>query len=140
MGRVVVDIEIFNAGDEEMVRRGHMKSNQVRHATLKALVDTGCTLLSLPEEEIKRLGVAVVEQKQSRFANGQTALRKIYGPITIKVMGRSHIVTAVAGHAGVPALLGQVPLEVLDLMVDPKRERLVPGHPESPNEAVYDMF
>jgi hypothetical protein len=74
----------------------------------------------------------------SKFANGQRSARKIYGPVKLEIMTRSTAVLVAASHPGTPALLGQIPLEGLDLMVDSKRLRLVPGHPDMPDDQVYD--
>lgn len=140
MGRVVVEVELINSHDQEKCDDGLLKPAEVRQTKVSTLVDTGCTLLSLPEEEIKKLGLRLFKEVQSRFANGQTAIRKIYGPVVIKLMGRKDIVLAMAGHPGMPALLGQIPLEGLDLMVDSKRQRLVAGHPDYPNEQLVEVY
>jgi predicted aspartyl protease len=134
MGKVVVEVELFNCFDQEAVRLGQKKPEEVRSTKVSTLVDTGATLLSIPEEAILKLGLPVFREATSRFANGQTAVCTIYGPLMIRVMGRIDSVLALASHPGMPALLGQLPLEGLDLIVDPKRQRLLPGHPDYPNE------
>jgi len=40
---------------------------------------------------------------------------------------------------GLPALLGYVPLEVLDLKVDPKTQAVIPN-PEHGDKIVLDLF
>ncbi|HLX61601.1 MAG TPA: hypothetical protein VKX17_10000 [Planctomycetota bacterium] len=140
MGRVVVKVELSNSYDDESCERGLIRADQVRRSTVEALVDTGSTVLCLPEDEIKKLGLKFFRESVSKNASGQKLVRKIYGPVNIKVMGRIDSVLAMEGKPGVPALLGQIPLEGLDLMVDSKRQRLVPGHPDSPNEQVVDMY
>jgi len=139
MGKVWVDVELTSTGDEELLRRGHIQPGQVRHIKLSMLVDTGSTLMSIPEEEIEKLGLPVFKEMTSRFANGQTATRKIYGPVRIQIMGRETSVLTLATHPGMPALLGQIPLEGLDLMVDSNRQRLMPGHPDFPNEQLMEV-
>lgn len=140
MGRVMVDVKLINSHDEEKCEEGLLKPDQVRQTTVRMLVDTGSTLLSLPEAEIQKLGLRYFKEMQSRYANGQVASRKIYGPVTIEVQGRKDSVLAMAGHPGLPALLGQIPLEGLDLMVDSKRLCLVPGHPESPDVQMVEVY
>ena len=140
MGKVVVEVELVNAFDLEAIRLGQLKPEDVRRTKISALVDTGAPLLCIPEEEIKKLGLPVFRTATSRFANGQTAERKIYGPVKIQVMGRIDAVLAMACHPGMPALLGQIPLEGLDLIVDPKRQRLLPGHPDYPNEQLVEVY
>lgn len=140
VGKVLVQVELFSSGDEEMVERGQLKAEQIRTSKIEALVDTGATLMSLPQEELDKLGVRVFSERTSRFANGQTAIKKIYGPVHIRVMGRDALVAATASHPGMPSLLGQIPLESLDLLVDPKRHRLIPGHPDYPNEQLIECY
>lgn len=140
MGKVVVELELFNSDDEGLCANGMLTPAKIRHTKLEALVDMGSTLLSLPQEDIDKIGLRFYRESISKFAKGQKAVRKIYGPVTIKVMGRIDSVLALAGHSGMPALLGQIPLEGLDLMVDSKRQRLIPGHPDFPNDQVVDMY
>ena len=140
MGKVVVEVELISSDDEAKCAEGTLRPDQVRRLKMPLLVDTGCTLLSIPKVEIDRLGLRVVKEVQSRFANGQSAMRKIYGPVVIKLQGRVDIVLAMEGHPGMPGLLGQIPLEGLDLMVDSKRQRLVPGHPDFPDVQLVEVY
>lgn len=140
MGKINVGVEIFNAYDDERVYDGTLKPDQVRHTTVETLVDTGASLVSIPESEIAKLGLRVVREAVSRYANGQKSIRKIYGPVRIEVMGREDHVLVMASHPGMPALLGQLALEGLDLAVDSKRHRLIPGHPDYPNEQLIEMY
>ena len=140
MGKVLVDVEIVNHEDEGLVARGHLTANEVRRTTVNTLVDTGAMLVSIPEDEIAKLGLRVVREAVSKYANGQKSVRKIYGPVHIKVMGREDHVLVMASHPGMPALLGQLALEGLDLVVDPKRQRLAPGHADYPNEQLIEMY
>jgi predicted aspartyl protease len=140
MGRVVAQVEISNLSDDDKCDEGLIRPEQVRRIAIEALVDTGSTLLCLPEDQIQKLGLKFYRESVSKIARGQKVVRRIFGPVNIKVMGRIDSVLAMEGKPGVPALLGQIPLEGLDLMVDSKRQRLVPGHPDSPNEQVVDMY
>ena len=140
MGKVFVDVEIVNHDDVILLSKGHIKADQVRRTTVNTLVDTGAMLVSIPEEEIAKLGLSVVREAVSKYANGQKSVRKIYGPVRIKVMGREDHVLVMASHPGMPALLGQLALEGLDLIVDPKRQKLLPGHPDYPNEQLIEMY
>jgi predicted aspartyl protease len=132
VGRVDVDIKVSNEVDISNAAEGKLPADKIRHVTAKAIVDTGATLLVLPDEIIAQLGVRVTRQAKSKFADGRTLVRNVHGPIKVEVEGRSAIVEAVSAPKGVPALLGQVPLEVLDLLVDSKGRKLI-LNPESPD-------
>lgn len=141
VGRVIVDIRVTNAQDEGVVRSGHLAANQVRAATVRAIVDTGATLLVLPEAIIQQLGLPEVRKVTSRFADGHKMERTVYGPVRLEVQGRVVNVDALCAPPNVPALLGQIPLGGLDFLMDSKSQRLVPN-PESPDPdmALVDCY
>jgi clan AA aspartic protease len=141
MGRVTVEIEVTNDRDEGKAQEGTLPREQVRRVTLNALVDTGATMLVLPDDIVQRLGLPVVRQVKTRFASGEVASRTIYGPARLTVLKRVVNVDVLSAPPGVPALLGQIPLEGLDFVVDPRNQRLMPN-PESPDPemALVDVF
>jgi hypothetical protein len=66
------------------------------------------------------------------LADGKLHPRRVYGPVLIRAFKRTMSVEALEAPPGVPALLGQIPLECLDLLVDSRNQRLV-RNPESPD-------
>ena len=138
MGRVIVEIELSNSTDEELKRRDP-SAPEVRKIKQKVLVDTGATMLSIPEDQIAKLGLPVLRQATSRYADGRREVRNVYGPAIVKILNRTGAVEVLAGHIGQPALLGQIPLEGLDLLVDPRRQRLI-ANPESPDMPMVDLM
>ncbi|NQE53630.1 hypothetical protein C5S29_08550 [ANME-1 cluster archaeon GoMg3.2] len=54
-------------------------------------------------------------------------------------MGREAEVECVVEARGTQILLGQIPLEAMDLIVDPKTGKLMP-HPESPDMPLIDIL
>ena len=141
MGKVWVDLEVSNEFDEVNASEGRLSLDKVRKVQVKALVDTGATMLMLPSELIQKLGLRVKRKVKSRLADGKLHDRLVYGTATLRVQRRDVTVEIVEGQPGVPALLGQIPLEGLDLLVDSKNQRLIPN-PESPDPemALIDMF
>lgn len=127
MGRVTTTIELTNICDPR------------RKIELTALVDTGVTMLSIPEDVIKKLGLRVIRQATSKYADGRKEVRNIYGGAQLKVLNRVCTVDVLAGHAGQPSLLGQIPLEGLDLVVDPRRQ-LLTTNPESPDMPMVEVY
>ncbi|HYF50541.1 MAG TPA: retroviral-like aspartic protease family protein [Planctomycetota bacterium] len=141
VGKVTVDLSLSSVEDDALAKSGHLQAAQVRRQKVSAIVDTGATLLVLPEHVIQQLGLPVVRKVTSRFADGRRMERNVYGPVRLEVQGRVVNVDALGGPPGVPALLGQIPLEGLDFMVDSRGQRLVPN-PESPDPdlALVDVF
>src|SRR4051812_49434185 len=111
MGRVIVDVEITNEVDRLNQISGVPTPAGVRSVKLNALVDTGATMLMIPIEEIKRLGLSEVRKSRSRIADGRIVERSIYGPARLRVLDREVLVEVAGGSAGIPPLLGQIPLE-----------------------------
>ena len=139
MGKILQEIELSNTVDENLAQQGKLPQDQVRRVKVVAVVDTGATMLSIPEDLIQQLGLPLLRRAAARYADGRRESRGIYGPVTIRVLGRVEVVSVLAGHPGQPALLGQIPLEGLDLHADPRGKRLIPN-PESPDLPLVEVY
>ena len=138
MGKVWSDVELTNSVDDDRRQDGSLAADKVRKTTVRALVDSGATMLVLPLESIRALGLKLTRTARSRFADGKV---HVYGPIKVKVFQRTMQTEALEGAPGMPPLLGQIPLEALDLLIDSKNQRLI-LNPESPDPemALVDVF
>ena len=92
-------------------------------ATVRALVDTGATHSMIPGSELRRLGIAPVETRISRIADGsrmelQTAWARF------AAAGRNAVARVSFGPEGV-YLIGATTLEDMGLAVDPVEQRLI---------------
>ena len=125
MGKVIVKIKLTNLKDTFLKEAGARKTKP-RTVEVDALVDTGATRLSLKPSVIKCLGLARTDTVRSQTTNGD-AIRYKYEPVELQLMGRRENFDVIEVPENVPNLLGQVPLEVLDLVVDPKGQRLTPN-------------
>ena len=125
MGKVIVKIKLTNLFDLAFQKRKASKAKP-RHLEVEALVDTGATRLYLKPSVIKRLGLERVDTVRSRTTNGD-ALRYNYEPVQLELMGRTENFDVIEVPENVPNLLGQVPLEVLDFVVDSKGQKLIPN-------------
>src|SRR5262245_2532306 len=139
MGRVMQLIKLTNSYDEERVVLGESRPEDVRWAEIEALVDTGATMLVLPADVVERLGVRTMGHRNVRYADGRTAPVPWVGGIRIAILGRETIVTALVEAAGTVPLIGQIPLEELDLLVDPKSRELR-VNPASPDAPLLDIL
>jgi clan AA aspartic protease len=127
MGNVFAEITVKNAGDIIKAKDGIIAENNVRTVTLTAIVDTGATTLVINEEIFKQLGVSVINTRTINVAGGGKVLCKVTDPVTIYWKDRFASVNAVVMPEGDP-LLGVIPLEFMDLIVDPIRRELVGAH------------
>ena len=125
MGKVVVKIKVTSLKDSILKAAGARKANP-RSARVDALVDTGATRLYLKTSVIRALGLAKVDSVASQTTNGPT-LRAVYEPVRLEVQGRHGDFNVVDVGEDVPNLVGQIPLEYLDFVVDPKNQKLIPN-------------
>lgn len=132
MGRTAITLEVVNLADEIMADRGKMAVSGIRRAIVdNVLVDTGATFLCLHRRIIRQLGLAKVGTVQLKTANGPVR-RNRYEEVRIyfRVRRRDvrHASTPVIEHpADVPQLLGVVPIETMDLLVDARSKQLIPN-------------
>ena len=125
MGKVVVQIKLTNYVEEQM-KKLKLLEGKPRSVEAEALVDTGATRLCLQTRVIQALGLRKESQIISRTTNGRRK-RAVYQAVRLDLMGRHGNFDVVEVDDDVPNLLGQVPLEVLDFVVDPKRQQLIPN-------------
>ena len=125
MGKVSVKIKLTNLFDQAFFSRGLAK-RKPRSVETEALVDTGATRLYLKRSVIKKLGLQRVDTVRSQTTNGE-AIRYKYEPVQLELMGRKENFDVIEVPESVPNLLGQVPLEVLDLVVDSKGRKVIPN-------------
>jgi clan AA aspartic protease len=125
MGKVVVTIKLTNLSDLILLNR-QVSKRKPRTLAVEALVDTGATRLYLKPSVIRKLGLARVDAVRSQTTNGEVVRFK-YEPVQLELMGRKENFDVIEVPESVPNLLGQVPLEILDLVVDSKGRKLIPN-------------
>jgi clan AA aspartic protease len=139
MGKVMTKLTLENATDRGMAERNLLTSDQVRRVEVEALVDTGATTLVLPADIAAKLGVTVRDRKTARMADGSLSeVARVTG-LYIEILGRDMTGDALVVPTGATPLIGQVQLEMLDLVVDPRSQELRPN-PRSPDAPMYDML
>jgi predicted aspartyl protease len=130
MGRVTVAAKIANFQDAYQAKKGILPEGKIRTIQVpEALVDTGAMLLSLPTRLIRELDLTRQRTRSARTAAGVLTIN-IYEPVVVEVAELPD---------DCPVLIGQVPLELLDFVVDPAGRRLI-GNPDHGGEHMMDMF
>ena len=139
MGRVVADALIESVDDLYRQARGELAADAVRRVELRdVLVDTGGTTLCLPRGTIEALGLQSFGNRVSMTSPGPRKAR-IFGPVKLTGQGRDCHVDVLELPDGVPPLIGQIPLEILDFVVDPPGRRLI-GNPQHGGEQMLEMY
>jgi predicted aspartyl protease len=139
MGRVLTEATIENMKDLWAVEQGLRQPGEARKITVPdALVDTGATLLLLATRLIQQLGLARTSSKRVTSSTGKTEAG-VYDAVRLTIQGRSCTMDVMEVPDDVPVLIGQLPLEHLDLVVD-LRNRCLTGNPAHGGEHVYEMY
>jgi clan AA aspartic protease len=97
-----------------------------------ALADTGSVFLCIPEHVRLQLMLEAHETREVKLADGSRATYPYVGPIVLRFKNRTGFVGALV--LGDEVLLGAIPMEEMDLVVNP-RDRSVAVNPDSPNIA-----
>lgn len=139
MGRVLTEATIENLQDLYEVKLGHRAPEAVRRVTVTdALVDTGTTTLSLPTTLARQLGLQPVKTKQTTTTSGPREANLLEA-VRLTIMGRDCTLDPLDVPDGVPVLIGQIPLEFLDFVVDPHGSKLI-GNPAHGGEQIFEMY
>lgn len=75
MGEVRARVELTNAVDEALLRRGQLSPDQVRVYEADALVDTGVVRSVLPPHVVQQFGLALRGQRVAEYADGRKEQR-----------------------------------------------------------------
>ena len=128
MGLVFTEITLKNATDVGNAERGIIDGKEIRQKTVNAMVDTGAGTLVITEEIRQELGLEVRGERRASMANNTKAICKITEPVEIQWQNRSCAVQAMVLPGTEKVLLGAIPLQDMDLIVDPARHELTGAH------------
>jgi clan AA aspartic protease len=132
MGEVRVKVKLTNALDRALAKRGKIDENEIRSYEADALVDTGAVSSVVPANVMQQLGLLADGQRVAEYADGRNDVVDLTEPITFNIFGRE--TTEGAMVLGDEVIIGQTVLEVLDLQVDCRNQKLIPNpaHPDQP--------
>ena len=137
MGKVIAKIKLTNYSDL-VLQRLKLRKRKPRHVEVDAIVDTGATRLYLKPSVIKKLGLVRTDTVRSQTSNGEV-IRYKYEPVELQLMGRRENFDVIEIPENVTNLIGQVPLVVLDFVVDAKGRKLIPN-PAHGGEPMTEEF
>ena len=121
MGITHNEITLRNAGDVILARRGHIKKHEIRQMTVQALVDTGAWTIVINEEIRVKLGLNIMEVRSGTLANGYKDSYNLAGPLEVAWRDRRTTCEALVLPGADEVLLGAIPMEGMDLTINPKR-------------------
>jgi clan AA aspartic protease len=127
MGRVTERIKVTNFVDP------------AKSVEVEALIDTGATMLALPQDIVDELGLTKFKDLTVRYADNRRVAKPVYGVVSVEMAGRGGHFDVLAEPKGAQPLVGQIVLEQLDLIVDPGARRVVPD-PRSPDMPMVEQM
>jgi clan AA aspartic protease len=128
MGQVFEEITLKNAGDVTNAERGIIAESQIHQTNVQAVVYTGTMALVINEDLRQELGLTIEGEKELGLADSTPVMCKITEPVRIYWKDRFSVVHAVVLPGSNEVLLGVIPLEDMDLIVDPKSRKLIGAH------------
>ena len=131
MGLIHAKIILINGEDVVLHRRGYLEKEKIRQTEVKALVDSGAYMLAINEKIKTQLGLEAIDYQTAELANGEIIKLEVVGPIDIKFDNRSTTVRAMVLPGESEVLLGSIPMEDMDVVIDPRKQQLI-VNPENP--------
>jgi clan AA aspartic protease len=128
MGTVYTEITLKNTGDVNNARRGYIPEKEVRCTTIRALVDTGAGTLVINETVRRQLGLEITGLRGAELADGARQVYQVTEPVEVHWKNRDSTCRALVLPGAGDVLLGAIPLEDMDLIVDPAGQELKGAH------------
>ena len=119
MGMINADIELSNPRQPDL-----------NPMSVRALVDTDAMTICIPEHIAVQLNLNEIEKREVTTADEKSHVVPYVGPIQIRFQRRTCFTGALV--IGESVLLGAVPMEDMDLVVEPSRQTIT-VNPKSPN-------
>jgi clan AA aspartic protease len=138
MGQVHAEIELVSGEDLLNARRGNLDMDEIKKIRITALADTGAIFLCINENIQEYLQLPVMENRRFQLADGKTAQYLVVGPVDIRFQNRQASCDAIVLPGDAEPLLGCIPMEAMDVLIDPLRQELV-VNPKHPDYAVHRL-
>lgn len=112
------------------MRLGNDARADLEEIEAEALVDTGAMHLCIPEHVALQLQLKDTGIREVTLADGHVQQVRYVSPVRIEMLNRICVTGALV--LGDQVLLGAIPMEDMDLIVEPARQR-VTVNPRAPN-------
>ena len=138
MGKVTVKIKVQNWEDIVLVAAG-ASIKPPRTIQTEALVDTGATGLYLKSSLIRRLGLRSIGERTALTMSNRRETRSVFAPVDLEIQGRNIQYQVTELPDELPNVIGQIPLEGMDWVVDVVGQKLI-GNPAHGGELLHEEF
>lgn len=131
MGLVYANIKLINNHDTARFESGVITEDQIRQVDIEALVESGAYMLVINQNIKTQLGLRKRRTQTAQLADGSIIDIDIVGPIEVQFENRTATCNAMVIAGDNEVLLGAIPMEEMDVLINPKENRLIvnPAHP-----------
>lgn len=131
MGLVYAEIDLTSVDDQALHRRGFLDEEKIKQVRVNALVDSGAYNLCINETVQTQLDLPFLEKQFVTLADDTLLEVDFVGPVDVRFGNRSTTVRALVLPGDAEVLLGAIPMEDMDVLIDPRQQKLVvnPKHP-----------
>ena len=134
MGHVFADITLENVFEATAAQNGLIAEEDVKKLSVKAMVDSGAMTLTINDNLAKQLNLKVQKRQEVVLADGSFRRCDYAGPVYIHFENRLACCLALVLPGADEVLLGVIPLEEMDVIIDPIDQKLK-VHPDRPHMA-----
>jgi clan AA aspartic protease len=133
MGCVHAEIELINGEDELLARRHVIGEEEVKRTGIKMLVDSGAYMMAINENIQAYLNLPFQYKEPAVLADGRVMECDVVGPVEVRFANRRATCSAFVLPGDSEPLLGAIPMEQMDVLIDPRRQELIvnPKHPDA---------
>jgi len=131
MGLVYADITLLNSFDITAAKKGLIAEGDVKKLEVRALVDSGAITLTINDAIARQLDLEIEDSINVELADGTHSKRDLVGPVRIHFKNRMISCSALVLPGANEVLLGAIPMEAMDVIIDPLAQQLM-VHPERP--------
>jgi clan AA aspartic protease len=124
MGLTYAEITLANSTDYGLFKKGQLPREEVKQVTVKALVDSGAFTLIINENIKRQLDLPALETKTAILSDGTTAECEMVGPVHVFFKTRITSCLALVLPGNGEILLGAIPIEGLDVLIDLNKNEL----------------
>ena len=139
MGKVIVSARIENMEDLYQVNQGtlHYRRDTGHRGLRRAIRHWHHDARDAGPDD-RALGLIPLRTRQARTTAGPVTVQ-VYGTVRLTIQGRDCPSDVTELPDDCPVLIGQVPLELMDFVVDPGGQRLI-GNPEHGGEHILELY
>ncbi len=131
MGLIYAKLALQNPVELALFQKGFIKESEIKRELVTALVDSGAYMMCINEHIQTQLDLPLLRYAEVELADGAIKKLPIVGPLTVNFANRGTNCDAVVLPGKSEILLGAIPMEALDVVLNLKKQTME-VNPEAP--------